>query len=579
MKSIAKYLFVMVCAALVFACQPHVPEVEQLPTEAIDFTYEVTGDTVYELDYYVGATIKFYPTVALNAADGALTWNFGDGTAEEQGDTVLHKFTVAGNYTVTVANQKGEKKANVIYISDIKPIVTLIQEDSLCVVDSSFISFDVELPNPDKLDADTIWTFPAGTTNEAGQAVASFTGSHQALGKVKFARAGSQTVTIQVNLGKRTDYMRPLEAVKKDVQVALNEAAPTLYYAVKEGNIMSIKIPATPIDGVSIDPFNMGVASGQHPLNILFNKGSLYILDAGKQFTYQNEEGQLNGGDGQITVMSKDASTVELMMTNVGGPGFQDPFYGYIDTVTANLYFSDRNTGIITAPLSTRNETYSAEKFPYLVQNNYLGYYGKAGLAYGAITSCFGKIGDTYYWSKTYNGKGIWRFLDSDILQAPVTDKDPSPAAGVVLTAFSPKTFVYNKTTGDFFFVLYGDGEGFYKCTLADLGTYNQKKDLPAPIVFADDQGTAAGKTITQITTHGVGEGSSGEYLGITQLALDEATGNVYFGLRSGDSAVPSGLVMYEASSNSLKFVDLGEDNKNIQIYGVAVNPTPAQLF
>ncbi len=563
MKFIAKISCVCLAAIALFACQPHIPEVEQLPQETINFTYEVTGDTVYELDYYVGATIKFYPTTALTAEDGDLTWNFGDGTPEEVGDTILHKFTVAGNYNVKVTTGKGNTKTNVIYISDIKPIVTLIQTDSLCVVDSSFISFAIELPNPDKLDEVYQWTFPEGTTNEAGEAVASFVGTCEELGKVKFAKAGSQAVQIQVVLGGRN-----LELVTKNVQVALNVEAPTLYYAVKEGNIMAIKLPATPVEGVTIEPYDMGVSSGQHPFNILFNKGLLYILDAGKVFTYQNEDGQATGGDGQIMIMSKDASTVEQMLSNVGGPGFQDPFYGYIDTITSNLYYSDRNTGMITVPLNTRNDVYSSDKFPYLVQNNYLGYYGR-GLSYGAITSSFGKIGDIYYWGKTYNGQGYWRFTAADILKEPIKDSDPTPAAGAVLTTLSPKSFVYNDATGDFFFTTYGMGEGFHKCKIADLeGIKDAKTIAPYTITFAN------GKGATQNTATGVGEGSAGEFIGITQLALDKVTGNVYFGLRSGDASVPSGLVMYNAANNQLEYLIEG-----IQIYGVAINQEPSQLF
>ncbi len=564
MKFIVKISCVCFAAIALFACQPHVPEVEQLPQETINFTYEVIGDTVYNLDYYVGATIKFYPTTPLTDADGDLTWNFGDATAPEVGDTVSHKFTVAGNYKVTVTTTKGDSKTNVIYISDIKPIVSLIQTDSLCVVDSSYISFHIELPNPDKLEEVYHWTFPEGTTNEAGEAVASFTGTYEELGKVKFARVGSQAVKVQVELGGR-----PLELVTKNVQVALNVEAPTLYYAVKEGNIMSIKVPATPVEGVTIDPYDMGVSSGQHPFNILFNKGLLYILDAGKNFVYQNEDGQATGGDGQIMVMSKDASTVEQMLSNVGGPGFQDPFYGYIDTLTNNLYYSDRNTGMITVPLTTRNDVYSSSKFSYFVQNNYLGCYGR-GLSYGAITSCFGKVGDVYYWAKTYNGNGIWRFGADEILTEPC---DPLKHADLklpaVLTAFSPKSFTYNPVTEDFFFTIYGPGEGFYKCKIADLeGIADTKTLAPYEITFAD------GKKATQIAVNSVGEGSAGEYIGITELALDEVTGNVYFGLRSGDASVPSGLVMYNASTNKLEYLIEG-----IQVYGVAINKVPSQLF
>lgn len=232
MKNIFKLLLLCLFTINFTACKDHIPEVEVLPQEKINFTYAVNDDT-YKLDYYVGATIKFYPTKPVTTD---CVWSFGDGSEEVVGDTVYHKFTTAGRYVVTLkANDAA--KANEIYISDIKPIVTLIQESELCEVLTSYISFEVELPNPDNLKAEYQWTFPEGTTNEAGEAVASFVGLPEDLGKVKFAKVGSQTVSLQVVLGGRN-----LELVKKNVQVALNVEAPTLYYATVKGNIMAIKL-------------------------------------------------------------------------------------------------------------------------------------------------------------------------------------------------------------------------------------------------------------------------------------------------------------------------------------------------
>lgn len=560
MKNLFKLLLLCLFTINFTACKDHIPEVEDLPQEKINFTYEVS-DATYQLDYYVGATIKFYPTKPVTTD---CKWNFGDGTEEVVGDTVYHKFTTAGRYVVTL-KANDVTKSNEIYISDIKPIVTLIQEDSLCEVMTSYISFEVELPNPDNLPAEYQWTFPEGTTNEAGDPVASFVGLPEDLGKVKFAKVGSQTVALQVVLGGRN-----LEVVKKNVQVALNIEAPTLYYATLKGNIMAVKIPQTPTEGVVIEPYDMGVSAGQHMFNILCHENKLYCLDAGKQYYYVNDvDGVM--GDGQITIMAADASTIETMISNVGGPAFQDPFFGFIDN--GNLYYSDRNTGLITVPLSTRNATYSATEFPYWVQNNTLGYYGK-GLSYGAISSNLIKIDDTYYWGKIYNGIGIWRFKAGDILAA-ADDKAPAPASGAVLSNLGgtsyPKSFIYNPTTQDFFFTLCGTGEGFYKCTIAELEGIKDTKTLPAAKLFADGNGCTQR---TPDATNKDYEGTSSEPVGITQLAIDEVTGRVFFALRSGSSSVKSGIVYYDPATDKLHY--LVED---VDAYGVTINPTQTKLF
>ena len=560
MKNLFKILLLCLFTINFTACKDHIPEVEDLPQEKINFTYQVSDD-IYQLDYYVGATIKFYPTKPVSTA---CVWNFGDGSEVVEGDTVYHKFTTAGRYVVTL-NANEATKANEIYISDIKPIVTLIQEDSLCEVMTSYISFEVELPNPDNLEAEYQWTFPDGTTNEAGEAVASFVGLPEDLGKVKFAKVGSQTVSLQVVLGGRN-----LEVVKKNVQVALDTVAPTLYYATVGGNIMAVKIPEVATEGVVIEPYDMGVSAGQHMFNILCHENKLYCLDAGKQYYYVNDvDGVM--GDGQITIMAADASTIETMISNVGGPAFQDPFFGFIEN--GNLYYSDRNTGLITVPLSTRNATYSAAAVPYWLQNNTLGYYGK-GLSYGAISSNLIKIDDTYYWGKIYNGIGIWRFKAGDVLAA-ADDKAPAPESGAVLANLGgtsyPKSFIYNPTTQDFFFTLCGTGEGFYKCTIAELEGIKDTKTLPAAKLFADGNGCAQR---TPDATNKDYEGTSSEPVGITQLALDEVTGRVYFALRSGLSSVKSGIVYYDPATDKLHY--LVED---VDAYGVTINTNPSKLF
>ena len=564
MKNLFKLLLLCLFTINFTSCKDHIPGVEDLPEELLNFTYQVSDD-IYQLDYYVGATIKFYPTVDVTSeCEG----DFGDGSAKIKGDTVEHQFTNAGRFFVTL-KADGLTKTNEIYISDIKPIVTLIQEDSLCEVMSSYISFKVDLPNPGDLPAEYQWTFSDGTTNEAGEPVVSFVGLPEELGKVKFAKVGSQTVSLQVVLGGRN-----LEVVKKNVQVALDTLAPTLYYAVVEGNIMAVKIPATPSDGVVIEPYDMGVSAGQHMFNILCHEDKLYCLDAGKQFYYIHDvDGVL--GDGQITIMAKDASTIETMISNVGGPAFQDPFFGYIEN--GNLYYADRNTGMITVPLSTRNATYSAAAFPYWVQNNTLGYYG-SGLSYGAISSNMIKIDDTYYWGKTFNGRGIWRFKASDILAegTALPNEELIPSSGGLLTSLGTslaKSFVYNAATQEFFFTLWGSGEGFYKCTISDIETIKDTKGLTPYAKYFED-----GNGCTQITPTAANKNREGaapdEPVGITQLALDEVTGRVYFALRSGSSSVKSGIVYYDPADDELHY--LVED---VEAYAVTINPNPSKLF
>ena len=555
MKKIYKIFLALTCT--VFAttsCVDMLPVIEELPSKDVSFEYLV-ADNTYTLDYYVGANIKFQST---SAAAGTKTWDFGDGTTAT-GPTVTHKYAVAGTYSVKLTVEGVGYVMSNILISDIKPILRLQPiAGGICEVVTTAVGFDVELPNPEGLTEEYTWTFPSGTTTENGLPFESFVGKSP--GKVKFNHVGSQRIRLQVKLGGRL-----LEDGLLNVPVAFNQAVPTLYYAVKGGNIMALKLATNPPVGMRINPFDLGVKSGQRPLNILFNDTSLYVLDAGRQFTFINDVDG-NQGDGRITVVSKSGAKVETMLTN-NGQAFNDPFYGFIEGT--RLFFADRNTGISIIPLSERNRSLSREDFPYFVQNATLGYYGQ-GLSFGAMNAGFGKINNVWYWCKTFNGNGIFRFVDTDILTVPITGNGVLPTSGVVIEGMSPKSFVWDARNQLFYFTVYDTGyEGLYRCTLAQLeGIKTRDHLIPFRLRLAN------GKTVTPITEPGRGEGSPGEFIGISQLALDESTGAVYFGLRSADPTVKSGLMRFNPATGFIEHVIEG-----VEVFGVAVNRTRSKLF
>lgn len=137
------------------------------------------------------------------------------------------------------------------------------------------------------------------------------------------------------------------------------------------GNIKAMKIiPDSELpEGTKNLPFDMGVSSGNMPFNLVYYKdadgqGWIYILDAGKQYTYVNDaDGVL--GDGKINVMTVDGKSTNLFVTNVGQTAFNDPFFGTVDG--NDLIYSDRNTGLRKTALNTRG---GKESSTYLVKND-----------------------------------------------------------------------------------------------------------------------------------------------------------------------------------------------------------------
>ena len=85
---------------------------------------------------------------------------------------------------------------------------------------------------------------------------------------------------------------------------------------------------------------------------MLFHNEVLFVLDCGTQFSYVNDEDGTRG-DGKITAVAKDGSSMETVLSNVGNAAFNDPFYGWIDN--EQIYFADRNTGIRRIGVNERN--------------------------------------------------------------------------------------------------------------------------------------------------------------------------------------------------------------------------------
>ena len=542
------------------SCVDNVPEVEKLPTDPVSFTYRIDGD--YNLDYYIDSDVTFINT---SPTEGKAVWDFGDGKKAE-GDTVLHPFDVAGTYNVKLSIN-GITKSQVLMISDIKPLVSVNPiEGGVCEVLSTPVSFSLEVPNPKNRKLEYVWTFPARTKSVAGEVME--TSSDTLPGEVIFGNVGSQAVRLLVKMDGRA-----LEEAVLNVPVGYNKEVPTLYYAEQGGHLMAYKLISDKPEDMDVYPFDLGLASGEHPFTLLYKEPSLYVLDAGTAWYFQNEDAQANGGDGKISVIAKDGSKIETMISNAGGPAFQDPFYGCI--IDNDLYFTDRNTGVIKVPLSTRDAVYSASEFPYYVQHTTLGYYNN-GWGYGCIGGSIGMIGDTWYWCKNYNGQGIFRWKNGDILLSAITGGGTQPESGIALegASFLPKSFVYATKSNKICFTLFGTGnEGFYVCTIDELNAITKASELkPYKKMFGELE-FVPNKTGSPAAV----EGHTSEFAAICQIAYDEVNDCAYFAFRNTHNdatCAPTGIYRYNFTTDKIESV-LESGN----VYGMVINNIPTKLF
>ena len=225
-RDFLKIMMIALLPLCAVSCIDNVPEEEVLPRDAVSFDYYIDQEKEpkYYLDYYVDSDVTFINTSPASTT-GEPTWDFGDGTVLT-GDTVIHSFAKAGTYSVQLKMGDYSVK-QVLMISAIKPLLTLVYPDSadVCEVRSTMVNFELELPNPKNKRATFKWTFPKDTKNAEDADYPTFHADTviDLPEAVKFWHVGSQEIKLEVTLGGE-----PLEVVTKNVQVGYNKEVPTL---------------------------------------------------------------------------------------------------------------------------------------------------------------------------------------------------------------------------------------------------------------------------------------------------------------------------------------------------------------
>lgn len=600
-----KNILILMLAVFAVSCVEKEPDYQNFPGKDVDFSFSVDGDE-YAVDYYYVSTIKFVNT---SEKKGNVTWDFAANMDHANGvdkvtgkavyelvedeetasnpDVVKVKYAASGRYSVKATIDGVGSRTYPVQIMDITPSLSVVsQSTDTVVINETELTLVVTIPNPDNLKCKFTWVMPEGTTLKDGTPIETFEGysnpdgTIDTPGELIFKNVGSNKITLQTQFDVPTEDRpeaenRRLADSYVNVQVGFTEEVPTLYYASYGGNIKALKlIPEGNLpEGSKNLPFDMGVSSGVTPQSIVFASTKdgdfIFLLDCGKKFTYQNDtDGVL--GDGKITVMSADGTYANTVITNVGGHAFSDPFHGCVrdndgDGYADDLLYTDRNNGVSSIAVTERGKVETrlqATTSSYNVVNNAtLGYYGR-GIAYGAVHSAIALDSKgVYYWPKSYNAAGVFRFRQSDI---GVTDKIPCP---ILLDGALPKAFAIDETKKHMYIWSTGGGgveEGFVQYPLVDF------------------EGTLKATEYTKYVKMDVAEtsGSSVEALLVSQFAVHSKTGNVYFGFNpDGDTTRPTAGIYYfdYATSDVTKTPLVGTEGD--KVFGICINPRGTKLF
>lgn len=585
------------------ACIDQDPEIQNFPDPDVDFTYQVAGDE-YTLDYYVVSPIQFKNT---SAKTGNVTWNFGcdESLLEIQSNdpqAPIVKFKQAGLYNVTLTVDGVGSRTYPILIYDIVPTPSITSIDvagaasELVMLNDAKVSFAVRLPNPENKVVKYVWKFPEGAKDADGNIITSAmefttdpeTGDVECPQNISFSNLGSQQVTIDAYFDLGSADERQLEQSYINVQVASPIEAPTLYYAQVGGNIKAVKLlePAEleQMGNPKVFPYDMGVGAGENPFNLLYGSTVdtdeetgetstghwIYILDAGKQYYYVNDEGGVLG-DGKITAMRANGTNVNTVITNVGGAAFNDPFQGNI--YDGYIYYNDRNRGVSKIKMTDRGlvegKTSDNFRLEYFVTNERLPYYNNQ-YAYGAIsTGIYRDKNNVWWWGKNYSGNGMIRFEESQIgatqTEAALLEKKyPKLLDGIKFTSYA----------------IDEDNKALYVWGIAG-------SPAAGLLAYPLPEGPEAALGVKNYDAHVNMEAkavntTADEPVFVKQMTIDSRNGRVYFGFRADEGDVWStggnghtGLVYYDPATK--KCYNYSETSD--EILGVTINPTPSKLF
>ncbi|WP_430809790.1 MULTISPECIES: PKD domain-containing protein [unclassified Carboxylicivirga] len=525
------------------ACEQDI-DVEAFPPKDVEFSYHSES-----LHYVIGEEITF---VNESQVGSTYEWHFGDGSKSQE-DNPVHKYTVPGTYNVKLIVDGGKYElVKAIMISDIVPIVSFKSDDASIVFNQSEVLFDVFVMNPEGLDVSYKWRFPEGTTGDKIDDALMSTAKDP---KAVFGTLGSQVVNLTVQVGEKV-----LDPVTVNVQVNYNKPVKTLYYAVKEGNILANKI----IEGVdpSVNkPFDFSYRSGKHPLTLQFNGDYLYVFDAGTYTSYTAGAG--TAGDGEIFAITHDGSRRETVIDNFGGHTYNDFYYGCVEG--ESIYWTDRNAGVYKVSASTRNMKFSTEQYSHYFHHSWLWYYGN-GIGWGRVNGPFLKADDVFYYGKNSNGSGIFRFREEHIGAPGMPGSDPNAdGLGAIAISSSIRGMAIDKVNGKIYYS--NAKEGDYKLFKSNLDGTDE--------VVVD-------------ASPGDGEGAGTEKLYITGIAVDvdeQGNGYVYWAYRGPE--VPAGVNPEEyynqnpLHKSGIKRISLTDATakveyfvEGVEAYGIAIDNT-----
>lgn len=426
-------------------------------------------------------------------------WEFGDGGKSTQKNP-SYTYKKAGIYEIKLqvdSNKNYVRKRQITVYDSIPVIYTGV--DSIKYY--QLHTFQALIYNPYGYTITYDWTF---SDNAVSQNITNNKSTAAKLDVFFNKKNTNETVKLRIKVGSIIDTLLTYNFKVHDVK------ARSLVMSQKGGNILRQRTFALGIEAAEAT----NIPSGKNPLNILVRNEQLYIFDAGTNVNYNANWATDATGDGNIRVVDLKTNVATEIANNNGKSSHFGFYNGYVD---ANyIYWTDYSEFMYRTPINStvgnfewKGSVDAQTTIPYyLATVNRLGYYGK-GLASNQRSGGIAFFDNAYFWAKGGSGRGIYRFMETDILSAAATGSSPVPTLGVILSDFAVHAFVIDQINRKIYFSATGpeNKAGFW---VANINGSSPMLIDNAPI---DDAS-----------------------LYITGIAVDNSTNKVYWAYRSPET-------------------------------------------
>ncbi len=474
-----------------FSYSPEMPKTGQ----KVSFTNTTTGkDDDWEAEYW--------------------NWEFGDGGKSTiKNPTYIYK--KSGKYTIKLRVDSNDNYIKTLDITVYDSIPTVyINTDSVKYYQES--NFSVLIYNPNSLSVTYEWIF---SENAKSKSLVNRKTTDASLDVYFDKKNVEEEVSVRVIMEDELDTVITYKFYVHDVK------SRSVLMAQQNGKILRQRI----FDKGTEDFMTTEINSGKHPFNIYSNKDNLYIFDAGTKTGLHTDWQTDISGDGSIKVIDLTTKQETEIINNAGLSSRFGFVNGYVDQ--NYIYWTDWADFLYRTPLNSTlgkftwkgNDEQTTLPY-YLVKTNRLGYFGN-GISPDQLNGGILYYDQAYFWAKGGNGRGLYRFLASDILGVNTTGNVPAPSLGAILTDFAIRAFTIDRVNLKIYFSVTApaDKVGFWVSNLNGSGA---KRIDDAPV---DD-----------------------ENLYITGIAIDNNSNTVLWAYRSPETlgkSAPNGT--WESYYNS----------------------------